>query len=38
MYKHCSLSLFPPLFVIGCGLALNIQEKLPKEISDVDRF
>lgn len=38
MHKHCSLSLFPPSFVADCGLALNIQGKLPREIRDMDRF
>lgn len=38
MHKHCSLSLFPPSFVADCGLALNTQGKLPREIRDMDRF
>lgn len=39
MDKHCSPSLFfPPSFVTDCGLALNIQGKLPREIRDMDRF
>lgn len=40
MHKHCSLSLvfFPLSFVTDCGLALNMQGKLPREIRDMDRF